>query len=233
MVQSNRDESEIAKFSMLADQWWHPFGHCKPLHDINPLRMEFIQRYAPLEGMKILDVGCGGGILSESLAHAGAHVTGIDLSQQALEIARAHAQDQHLTITYEVACVEDFSLNAPSSFDIVTCMELLEHVPDPGSIIKASAKLLQPNGQLFLSTINRNPKAFLFAIVGAEYLLKLLPKGTHHYAKFIKPTELFTMVQAAGLSFAHTQGIHYHPVFKNYTLAADISVNYLVHCNKN
>jgi 2-polyprenyl-6-hydroxyphenyl methylase/3-demethylubiquinone-9 3-methyltransferase len=229
---SNVDPAEIAKFSLMAQDWWNPFGSCKPLHDINPLRFEFVEKYCPLGGKKILDVGCGGGILTESLARAGCKVTGIDLSEDAIEVAKNHANEQDLEIDYQVSSVEDLAVDHAHQFDVVTCMELLEHVPDPASIIHACAQLLKPNGHVFFSTINRNPKAYLYAVLGAEYLLKLLPKGTHHYEKFLRPTEMFTMLQAENLQLSHMAGIKYHPIFKTYKLTRDVSVNYLMHCYK-
>ncbi|MBA2654666.1 MAG: bifunctional 2-polyprenyl-6-hydroxyphenol methylase/3-demethylubiquinol 3-O-methyltransferase UbiG [Gammaproteobacteria bacterium] len=229
---NNVDPAEIAKFSLLAEDWWNPFGSSKPLHDINPLRFEFIKKYTPLSNMAILDIGCGGGILSESLAKEGGKVTGIDLSEDAIKVATLHSQDQNVSVTYQVASAEDYAEEFPAQFDIITCMELLEHVPSPDSIIQACATLLKPKGHLFLSTINRNPKAYLYAILGAEYLLKLLPKGTHQYEKFIRPIEMAEMLHQADLQLAHMSGMHYHPIFKTYSLTDDVSVNYLVHCYK-
>lgn len=232
ILMNNVDETEIAKFSLLAKDWWNPFGSCRPLHEINPLRLEFIQKYATVAQSYILDVGCGGGILTESLARAGANVTGIDYSEDAIEVAKLHAQEENLSLDYKVTTAEEYAHNFPAGFDIVVCMELLEHVPNPLSIIQACTTLLKPNGQLFLSTINRNLKSYLHAIIGAEYLLKLLPRGTHQYEKFIRPKELFEMLQQTGLTLEHMSGIHYHPIFRQYKLTSDVSVNYLVHCTK-
>jgi 2-polyprenyl-6-hydroxyphenyl methylase/3-demethylubiquinone-9 3-methyltransferase len=228
----NVEKQEIDKFSKLAEDWWNPFGMCKPLHDINPLRLAFIQKYTALDGLQVLDIGCGGGILTESLAKQGAVVTGIDLSEQVIQAAKQHANQQNLMINYQVAGVEDLVETSSQKFDVITCMELLEHVPNPNLIIQQSAELLTPTGHLFLSTLNRNPKAYLYAIVGAEYILKLLPKGTHHYDKFIKPNELFHMLKEANLQLDHMAGITYHPIFKTYKLNQDVSVNYLAHCSR-
>lgn len=229
---SNVDQAEIAKFSLLAKDWWNPFGSSKPLHDINPLRLDFIQQHANLSNNLILDIGCGGGILTESLAEVGGKATGIDLSEEAIQVATLHAKDRGLSVEYEVASAEEYAENFPEKFDVITCMEMLEHVPDPASIIRASASLLKPNGHLFLSTLNRNVKSYLYAIIGAEYCLKMLPKGTHEYKKFIRPSEMFEMIQSAGLQLAHMAGLHYHPIFKKYSLTSDVSVNYLIHCYK-
>ncbi len=228
----NVDPVEIAKFSKLAQDWWNPFGSCKPLHDINPLRLCFIQKYTALKDKTILDIGCGGGILTESLARAGGHVTAIDLSHEALEVAKAHAAQEQLTIDYRESSAEELATEAPASFDVITCMELLEHVPDPANIVQAAAKLLKSNGHVFFSTINRNLKAYLYAVVGAEYLLNLLPKGTHDYHKFLTPNEMFKMLQPEGLQLSHMAGIQYHPISKTYCLTSDVSVNYLLHCYK-
>jgi 2-polyprenyl-6-hydroxyphenyl methylase/3-demethylubiquinone-9 3-methyltransferase len=231
-MQHNVDPAEIAKFSTMASDWWNPFGSCKPLHDINPLRLSFMEQHISLAGKRILDVGCGGGILTESLAKSGAEVVGIDLSEKAITVAKMHAEEQGLTIKYEFISVEDFALEYAGEFDIVSCMELLEHVPDPSSIISACAKLLKPQGEMFLSTINRNLKSYLQAVLAAEYLLRLLPRGTHEYEKFIRPQELFEMLQHEKLQLAHMAGIHYHPIFKTYKLVTDVSVNYLVHAQR-
>lgn len=228
----NVDEAEITKFSNLANDWWNPFGDCKPLHDINPLRLSFIKKHTSLENKKILDVGCGGGILTESLARAGAKVGGIDLSVHAIEVAKQHAKEAGLTIDYQLASVESLAAENRAQYDVITCMELLEHVPDPQSVITACAALLKPNGQAFFSTLNRNPKSYLFSVIGAEYLLQLLPKGTHEYAKFIRPFELFEMLKEADLTLNNMAGLNYHPIFKTYRLSNDVSVNYLVHSCK-
>jgi 2-polyprenyl-6-hydroxyphenyl methylase/3-demethylubiquinone-9 3-methyltransferase len=196
------------------------------------LRLEFIEKYCSLPHSPIIDIGCGGGILSESLAKAGAQVTGIDLSEEAIEAARAHANLQGLAINYQIASSEEFAKNFEGQYDVVTCMELLEHVPDPELLIISCARLLRPNGHLFLSTLNRNIKSYLFAIIGAEYLLKLLPTGTHRYERFIKPSELGDMVLAAGLQMSHMEGISYNPLHKTYRLVRDVSVNYVMHCYK-
>lgn len=228
-MHSNVDPGEISKFSELAKEWWNPFGSTKPLHDINPLRLEYIEKHTTLKDLRVLDIGCGGGILSESLAKSGAHVVGIDMSHEAITIAKLHAQKENLPITYEVSTAESYAQLYPGKFDIITCMELLEHVPDPSSIIKATSILLAPQGKAFFSTLNRNLKSFLFAIVGAEYLLKLLPKGTHEYSKFIKPFELEAMLRNCDLNLRNLTGLTYHPVFKTYDLSSDISVNYLAY----
>lgn len=225
----NADEAELAKFSVYADDWWNPFGQCKPLHDINPLRFSFIEKYTALSGRRILDVGCGGGILTESLARAGGNAVGIDLGNAAIEVALAHAKSQQYEIHYEVTSVEDYALRHPGEFDIVTCMELLEHVPNPASVIAACSTLLKRDGHLFLSTINRRPKAYLHAILGAEYLLRLLPKGTHRYDKFLKPREVFQMLQMNDLRLSDMAGMSYNPFLKIYALTDDTSVNYLMH----
>lgn len=226
---NNADEHEIAKFSALANEWWNPFGSCKPLHEINPLRLAFIQQYCSLEGRRILDVGCGGGILTESLAMAGGQVMAIDLSLPTLNAAKLHAKEQNLEIDYQLAAVEDLVQDYAGEFDIITCMELLEHVPQPDSIINACSSLLKPSGHLFLSTINRQLKSYLYAILAAEYWLKLLPKGTHDYEKFIKPEELFEMLLASSLHLTHMAGMTYHPVTKTYVLTPNVAVNYLIH----
>jgi 2-polyprenyl-6-hydroxyphenyl methylase / 3-demethylubiquinone-9 3-methyltransferase len=226
---NDADKAEIAKFSKLAKAWWNPFGSSKPLHDINPLRIDFIRKYAVLSSKHILDIGCGGGILTESLAKLGGIVTGIDLSVEVIDIAKHHASDQGLTIDYQVISAKEYADTFPHKFDIVTCMELLEHVADPLSLIASCANLLKPDGHLFLSTLNRNLKSYLYAILGAEYFLKLLPKGTHHYEKFIRPSELFAMLSHARLQLIHMAGICYHPIFRIYQLTSDVSINYLVH----
>lgn len=223
----NVDPAEIAKFEALASRWWDPTSEFKPLHDINPLRCNFIDERAPLAGKTVVDVGCGGGILSEAMAQRGAQVTGIDMGQAPLSVARMHALESGVTINYRQIPVEQLAAEQPGQFDVVTCLEMLEHVPDPAAIIHACAALAKPGGQLFFSTINRNPKAFALAIVGAEYLLKMLPRGTHEYAKFIQPSELAAACRHAGLDVLHTRGMQYNPVTGRYWLSGDTSVNYL------
>jgi 2-polyprenyl-6-hydroxyphenyl methylase/3-demethylubiquinone-9 3-methyltransferase len=219
----NADQAELEKFSKLAHRWWDPEGEFRPLHDINPLRLEWIAEHAPLGGAAVLDVGCGGGILAEAMARRGARVTGIDLSEKALRVAELHLHESKLAVRYEKSSVEDYV----GEFDVVTCMELLEHVPDPASMVAACARLARPGGQVFFSTINRNPKSYLFAVVGAEYVLGLLPKGTHDYQRFIKPSELARWSRAAGLRIDEVIGMTYNPVTRRYRLGSDCDVNYL------
>jgi len=228
----NVDPNEIAKFEALASRWWDKESEFKPLHDINPLRLNYIDERARLPGKRVLDVGCGGGILSEGLSQRGAHVLGIDMGAAPLSVAKLHGLESGVEVEYQKITVETLAEQQPGTFDVVTCLEMLEHVPDPSSIIKACAKLLKPGGQLFLSTINRNPKAFLFAIVGAEHLLKMLPKGTHEYKKFIKPSELSSYIRQADLEFKDVTGMVYNPLLKEYKLARDVNVNYLMHATK-
>jgi len=228
----NVDPNEIAKFEALASRWWDKESEFKPLHDINPLRLNYIDERARLPGKRVLDVGCGGGILSEGLCQRGAHVLGIDMGAAPLSVAKLHGLESGIEVEYQKITVEALAEQQAGTFDVVTCLEMLEHVPDPSSIIKACAKLLKPGGQLFLSTINRNPKAFLFAIVGAEHLLKMLPKGTHEYKKFIKPSELSAYVRQANLDFQDVTGMVYNPLLKEYKLARDVNVNYLMHAIK-
>lgn len=223
----NVDPEELKKFGTLASRWWDPNSEFKPLHDINPLRLDFIQQRAKLKTKKILDVGCGGGLLTEGLAALGGTAYGIDLGQSALAVARLHLKESGLNVVYEQISAEDFALQHPEEFDIVTCLELLEHVPDPYSTIEACATLTRPGGQVFFSTINRNPKSWLYAIVGAEYVLNLLPKGTHDYRKLIKPSELEEWARAAGLSALEMTGMHYNPLSEQYHLGPGIDVNYL------
>ncbi|MDO8954360.1 MAG: bifunctional 2-polyprenyl-6-hydroxyphenol methylase/3-demethylubiquinol 3-O-methyltransferase UbiG [Gammaproteobacteria bacterium] len=224
----NVDSHEIDKFSNLAYRWWDTKGEFKPLHEINPLRMTFIEQHASLSNMKIVDVGCGGGILSESMAKAGAKVTGIDLSMSVLEVAKLHLLESKLEIDYQCIAAEAFAEQHVSEFDVVTCMEMLEHVPDPQSIIAACAKMTKPGGHIFFSTLNRNPKSFIMAIVGAEYILNLLPKGTHTYEKFIKPSELIHAARNRGLHVEATAGIEYQPFSKTYKLSSNLDVNYMI-----
>ncbi|HCA18724.1 MAG: bifunctional 2-polyprenyl-6-hydroxyphenol methylase/3-demethylubiquinol 3-O-methyltransferase UbiG [Alcaligenes sp.] len=225
----NVDPAEIDKFSALASRWWDPDSEFKPLHAINPLRLDWILSYTgSLAGKQVLDVGCGGGILSESLAQSGADVTGIDLAERSLKIARLHSLESGVPVKYEMVSAEDMADQHPGRFDVVTCMEMLEHVPDPGSIIRACSKLVKPGGWVFFSTLNRNPKSFLFAIVGAEYVLGLMPKGTHSYEGFIKPSELISSARRSGLDALALKGLEYNPITKHYRLSGDTSVNYLL-----
>lgn len=228
----NVDQKEIEKFASLASRWWDPEGEFKPLHELNPLRMHFITDRVNLNGLKVLDVGCGGGILSASLARAGANVTGIDLAEASLQVARLHLLESKLFVDYQFISVEDLAKQQAGSFDVITCMEMLEHVPDPASIIHACSKLLKPNGHAFFSTINRNFKAFMFAIVGAEYIANILPKGTHEYGKFIRPSELSQWLREAKLNVQGSTGIHYHPLRRHYSLNANLDVNYILYANK-
>lgn len=230
---ANVDPSEIAKFEQLASRWWDRNSEFKPLHEINPLRANFIDQRASVEGKKMLDVGCGGGILTESMAHRGANIEGIDMGEAPLRVAQLHALETGLDITYTQASAEQFAEQHAEQYDVISCLEMLEHVPDPTSVIKACAAMLKPGGDLFLSTINRNPKAYAFAIIGAEYVLQLLPKGTHEYSKFIKPSELASAVRDADLQWLESTGMTYNPITKQYKLnAKDLSVNYLVHVKK-
>ncbi len=228
----NADELELQKFAALAHRWWDPNSEFKPLHEINPLRLDWIDRKAGLSGKKVLDVGCGGGILSESMAERGAEVTGIDLGEKALKVARLHLLESGNRVEYRQVSAEDLAEAMPEAFDVVTCMEMLEHVPDPASTVRACARLCKPGGHVFFSTINRNPKSYLFAVIGAEYVLKLLPKGTHDYAKFIKPSELARFCRAAGLGVVEVMGMHYNPFTRVYSLGRDTDVNYLLHTRK-
>jgi 2-polyprenyl-6-hydroxyphenyl methylase / 3-demethylubiquinone-9 3-methyltransferase len=229
---SNADLLELDKFSQLAHRWWDVNSEFKPLHEINPLRLGYIDRAVGLAGKTVLDVGCGGGILSESMAALGAQVTGIDLGDKALQVAKLHLLESGQQVNYRKVAVEDLAAEMPAQFDVVTCMEMLEHVPDPASIVRACAALVKPSGQVFFSTLNRNPKSYLLAVIGAEYLLNLLPRGTHDYAKFIKPSELAQFCRNAELSLADLTGMSYHPLHKTYSLGRDTSVNYLMRCGR-
>ncbi len=229
----NFDPAELAKFSDLAHRWWDKDSEFRPLHEINPLRLDWISAVAPLKGKRVLDVGCGGGILADAMARKGASVLGIDLASKALKVAQLHALEaQTEGVQYCEISAEALAAEQPGSFDVVTCMEMLEHVPDPSSIVKACAALVKPGGHVFFSTINRNAKAFLFAIVGAEYLLNMLPRGTHEYAKLIKPSELASYCRAAGLNLQQAKGMEYNPLTRHYWLSADTSVNYLLATQK-
>jgi 2-polyprenyl-6-hydroxyphenyl methylase/3-demethylubiquinone-9 3-methyltransferase len=234
LTTDNFDPAELAKFSDLAHRWWDTESEFRPLHQINPLRLDWIDSLVPLKGLRVLDVGCGGGILADSMARKGAAVLGIDLAAKALKVAQLHALEaQTEGVQYREISAEALASEQPGSFDVVTCMEMLEHVPDPSSVVKACAALVKPDGHVFFSTINRNAKSFLFAIVGAEYVLNMLPRGTHEYAKLIKPSELAGYCRDAGLNLQQTKGMEYNPLTRHYWLSADTSVNYLMATQKN
>ena len=228
-VSSNADQAELQKFAELAHKWWDVNSEFKPLHEINPLRLNWINDLVDLKGKRVLDIGCGGGILSESMHFKGAKVTGIDLGEKALNVAKLHQLESGADVDYQCVSAEQLAALEPASFDVVTCMEMLEHVPDPAAIVAACAKLVKPNGSVFFSTINRNPKAYLLAVVGAEYVLNLLAKGTHDYAKFIKPSELSSWARHAKLDVMSLRGMSYHPFKQTYQLSDDVAVNYLMH----
>ena len=229
----NADPAELAKFSELAHRWWDPHSEFRPLHEINPLRLQWIDQIAPLAGRSVLDIGCGGGILADSMARKDAHVLGIDLSTRALRVAQLHALEaQTPKVDYREVSAEALALEMPQAFDTVTCMEMLEHVPDPGSVVQACASLVKPGGWVFFSTLNRTPKSFLFAIVGAEYVLDLLPRGTHEYAKMIRPSELAAFTRRAGLELLHTRGMGYNPITRRYAMTDNTDVNYLFACRR-
>jgi 2-polyprenyl-6-hydroxyphenyl methylase/3-demethylubiquinone-9 3-methyltransferase len=228
----NADPLELQKFSDLAHRWWDPTSEFRPLHEINPLRLEWINAHAPLAGKTIVDIGCGGGILAESMVKKGGRVTGIDLSEKALKVADLHSLESGVQVRYEMISAEDFAAREPAAYDIVTCMEMLEHVPDPAAVVHACATLVKPGGQVFFSTLNRNPKSYLFAVIGAEYILNLLPKGTHDYAKFITPAELAQFVRNAGMNVDALKGMTYNPLTKIYSLNQNTDVNYLVACSR-
>lgn len=229
----NVDAAELAKFSELAHRWWDPESEFRPLHEINPLRLAWIDGLAPLAGRRVLDVGCGGGILAEAMARKGADVLGIDLAEKSLKVAQLHALETGVAnLRYREVAVEALAAEQPAGFDVVTCMEMLEHVPNPASVVRACAALVKPGGWVFFSTLNRNPKSFLFAIVGAEYVLQLLPQGTHEYARFIRPSELAAWCREAGLDLQATRGMEYNPLTRRYRLSADTSVNYLLATRK-
>ena len=229
---TNADPLELEKFNQLAHRWWDANSEFRPLHEINPLRLEYINRIVPLADKAVLDVGCGGGILSESMADLGAHVTGIDLGDKALQVAKLHLLESGKRVDYRKIAVEDLAEEKAGFFDVVTCMEMLEHVPDPASTVRACTQLVKPGGHVFFSTINRNPKSYLFAVIGAEYLLNLLPRGTHDYAKFIKPSELAQFCRNAGLNVTEIIGMSYNPMSKVYSLGKDTGVNYLFACHR-
>ena len=231
-IQQNADPAELAKFGELAHRWWDPQGEFRPLHDLNPLRLAWIDGLAKLAGKRVIDVGCGGGILSEAMARLGASVTGIDLSEKPLKVAQLHLLESGLAVHYELNSAEEKAKSHAGEFDVVTCMELLEHVPDPASTIAACATLVKPGGRVFFSTLNRNPKSYAFAVIGAEYLLKMLPKGTHDYARFIKPSELSRWCRDAGLQPVELKGMTYNPVTDSYRLGEDCDVNYSLCCAK-
>lgn len=228
----NVDHAEISKFEELASRWWDPNSEFKPLHDINPLRLDYIDQRATLNGKRVLDVGCGGGILAESMAQRGAEVTGIDMGEAPLEVARLHKLESGVDVDYRRITAEQMAEEMPGAFDVVTCMEMLEHVPEPGSVIAACAKLVKPDGAVFFSTINRNPKSYLLAIVGAEYILNMLPRGTHDYSKFIRPSEMEGWIRHGGLELKELTGMSYNPLARSYSLGRDLDVNYLAYCMK-
>ena len=228
----NADPREIAQFEALAYRWWDPLGEMRPLHLINPLRLKYIAQRCELEGTQVLDVGCGGGLLSEAMAAEGAVVTGVDLAETSLEVAKLHLLETGLEVDYRKISVEDIASERPGSFDIVTCMELLEHVPDPESVVRACTALVRPGGTVFFSTLNRNPKAYLLAVLGAEYILRMLPTGTHDYRKFIRPSELGGWCRDAGLYINGMTGLHYHPIRQDFYLGDNVDVNYLMHCQR-
>lgn len=228
----NADQQELDKFSQLAHRWWDPSSEFKPLHDINPLRLEYIDSLAGLNGKRVLDVGCGGGILSESMAARSANVTGIDLGEKALKVAKLHLLESGQKVDYRLIAVEALAQQEAEQYDVVTCMEMLEHVPDPASIVRACSQLVKPGGHVFFSTLNRNLKSYLFAVIGAEYVLNMLPRGTHEYAKFLKPSELARHCRASGLVVDEVTGMSYNPLSKVYSLGSDTSVNYMLACRR-
>ena len=228
----NVDPAELNKFEQVAHNWWDPEGEFKPLHKLNPLRAAFIDRHAALAGKRVLDIGCGGGLLSEAMALRGATVTGLDMAAASLNVAKLHGLESGVEVEYCRDTAERYAEQHPTAFDVVTCLEMLEHVPDPASVIAAAARLVKSGGQVFFSTINRTPKAYALAVIGAEYLLNLLPKGAHDYAKFIKPSELESWSRASGLRFAHMEGFRYNPFTQRFTMGANVDVNYIVHVVK-
>ena len=228
-TRQNVDTAEVAKFDALASRWWDPDGEFRPLHEINPLRLDWIRQHVDLNGCRVLDIGCGGGILTESMANAGAVVSGIDMADGPLSVARLHLVESGIEVHYQQSTAEEMAVEHEGEYDVVTCLEMLEHVPSPSQVIASVAKLVKPGGHVFFSTINRNPKSFVFAIVGAEYVLKLLPAGTHEYQKFIRPSELESWARAASLSLQSSIGMHYNPLTREYSLGSNLDVNYLMH----
>ena len=229
----NIDQNEVNKFAEIADRWWDPTGDFKPLHVINPLRANYINKKLSIDGLKVLDVGCGGGLLAEALDSKGAEVTAIDVTEANIEVAKLHAQKMQVKIDYKLVTAEELAQTESQSFDVVSCLEVIEHVPDPGQLIKACSDLLKPGGQMFLSTLNRNPRSFITAIVGAEYIFNILPKGTHEWAKFIKPSELEGFMRDAGIKLIESKGMFYNPIFHTANLNNDLGVNYMMHGSKN
>ena len=229
----NIDQNEVNKFAEIAEKWWDPTGDFKPLHVINPLRANYINKKSPIDGLKVLDVGCGGGLLAEALDAKGAKVTAIDVTDANIEVAKLHAQKMQVDINYKLITAEDLAKIESNSYDVVSCLEVIEHVPDPGQLIKACADLLKPGGQMFLSTLNRNPRSFITAILGAEYIFNILPKGTHEWRKFIKPSELEKFMRDAGIKLIESKGMFYNPIFHSANLNNDLGVNYMMHGSKN
>ena len=232
-MNQNIDQNEVNKFAAIADSWWDPTGDFKPLHVINPLRANYIDQKISLKGLKVLDVGCGGGLLAEAFESMGASVTAIDVTEANIEVAKLHAKKTGKTISYMMTRAEDLAIKEPESFDVVACLEVIEHVPDPGQLIDSCAKLLKPKGEMFLSTLNRNPRSFVTAILGAEYIFNILPKGTHEWSKFIKPAELERYMRTAGIKLKESKGMFYNPIFHTAQLNNDLGVNYMMHGSKN